>query len=82
MENTQVFWILYVIMLSLNCVTAEEEATTAKRNIFINTTKLIQHIYFENALSQKIIFFGKEVLLLFPQGMRDCNSFWVKKNKV
>ena len=42
MENTQRIWILYVIMLSLNCLNAQEEATAAKRYLFINAAELIQ----------------------------------------
>ena len=41
MENMQGIWILYVIVLSLNCLTAEEEATTAKRYLIINADGLI-----------------------------------------
>ena len=66
MENTQRILILYAIMLSLNCLNAEEGATTAKRNFFINaaeliqdryyenTAELIQDRYFENALASKL----------------------------
>ena len=54
MENTQRVWILYVIVLSLNCLTAEERATAAKRHLIINAAELIQHIYFENALTSKL----------------------------
>ena len=31
MENTLSVWILYVIVFSLNCLTAEEGATDAKK---------------------------------------------------
>ena len=31
----------------------EEEATTTKRHLIINAVELIQHIYFENALTLK-----------------------------
>ena len=51
MENTQRVWILYVIMLSLNCFTADEGATAAKRHLIINTAELIQPIYFANVLT-------------------------------
>ena len=40
MENTQRILILYAIMLSLNCLIAEEGATTAKRLLFINAAEL------------------------------------------
>ena len=53
MENTQIIWILYVIMLSLNCLISEEGATTAKRHLIINAAGLIQHRYFENVLTSK-----------------------------
>ena len=54
MENTQRIWILYVIMLSLNCLNAEEGGRTAKRYLFINATELIQDRYFENTLASKL----------------------------
>ena len=48
MENTEKFWILYVLLLSLNYLIAEK-ITTDKRN----ATGLIQFIYFKNALTPK-----------------------------
>ena len=42
MEKKQRIWILYVIMLSLNCLNAEEGATVAKRHLLINAAELIQ----------------------------------------
>ena len=70
MENRQKILILYVIMLSLNCLNAEEGATAAKRYLFINAAKLIQDTYFENTLTSKlkskVCYFGEEILLLFP----------------
>lgn len=81
MENTQRIWILYIIVLSLN---AEEGAISAKRHLIINAAELIQHIYFENALtpnlSQKVCYFGEGVLLLFPQKMGSC-GFILSKEK-
>ena len=53
MENTQRILILYVIMLSLNCLNAEEGATAAKRLLFINAAELIQERYFENTLTSE-----------------------------
>ena len=47
MENIQRILTLYAIMLSLNCLNAEEEATAAKRHLIINAAGLIQHTYFE-----------------------------------
>ena len=41
MENAQRIWILYIIVLSLNCLTAEEGATAAKRHLIINAAELI-----------------------------------------
>ena len=41
MENTQRILILYAILLSLNCLNAEEGAMTAKRYLFINAAELI-----------------------------------------
>ena len=61
MKNTQKVWILYIILLSLNCLTAEEGATTAKRHLIKNAAGLIQPIYFENALTSK--FKSKDTLL-------------------
>ena len=54
MENTQRILILYAIMLSLNCLNAEEGATTAKRLLFINAAELTQDRYFENTLASKL----------------------------
>ena len=53
MKNIQRVKILYIIKLSLNCMTAEEEPTAAKRCLIINAAELIQHIYFENDLTLK-----------------------------
>ena len=54
MENTQRILILYAIILSLNCLNAEEGATTAKRLLFINAAELIQYRHFENTLVSKL----------------------------
>ena len=54
MENTKRILILYVFMLSLNCLNAEEGATAAKRLLFINTAELTQERYFENTLASKL----------------------------
>ena len=54
MKNTQRVWILYVIMFSLNCLNAEEEATAAKRYLYINAAELIQDRYFDNTLTSKL----------------------------
>ena len=62
MENTQRILILYAIMLSLNCLNAEEGARAAKRYLFINAAELIQDRYFENTLTSK---FGSKVMMLF-----------------
>ena len=53
MENTQRILILYAIMLSLNCLNAEEEATASKRYLLINAAELIQDRYFENKIEVK-----------------------------
>ena len=45
MKNTQRIWILYVIVLSLNCFTSDEGETAAKRHLIINAAELIQHIF-------------------------------------
>ena len=55
MENTQKILILYAIMLSLNCLNAEEGATADKRLLFINAAKLIQDRYFENTLTSEFV---------------------------
>ena len=52
MKNTKRILILYVIMLSLNCLNAEEGTTAAKR--CINAAELIQDRYFENTLTSKL----------------------------
>ena len=54
MENTQRILILYAIMLSLNCLNAEEGTTAAKRLLFINAAELTQDRYFENTLASKL----------------------------
>ena len=54
MENTQRILILYAIMLSLNCLNAEEGATAAKGLLFINTVELTRERYFENTLASKL----------------------------
>ena len=61
MENTQRILILYFVMLSLNCLNAEERATAAKRYLFINAAELIQGRYFENTLTLK---FGSKIMML------------------
>ena len=48
MENIQRILILYAIMLSLNCLNAEEGY------LFINATKLIQYKCFEITLTSKL----------------------------
>ena len=54
MKNTKRILILYVIMLSLNCLIVEEGATAAKRLLFINAAELTQDRYFENTLASKL----------------------------
>ena len=54
MENIQRILILFAIMLSLNCLNAEEGATAAKKLLFINAAELTQDRYFENTLASKL----------------------------
>ena len=54
MENTQRILILYAIILSFNCLNAEEGATAAKRLLFINAAELTQYRYFEHTLASKL----------------------------
>ena len=54
MKNTKKILILYVIMLSLNCLIVEEGATAAKGLLFINAAELTQDRYFENTLASKL----------------------------
>ena len=61
MENTQRIWILYAILLSLNCLIAEERITATKIHLIINAAKLIQLIQFKNALTSR--FESKDGLL-------------------
>ena len=42
------------MMLSLNCLNAEEGETAAKRLLFINAAELTQDRYFENTLASKL----------------------------
>ena len=65
MENTQRILILYAIMLSLNCLNAEEGATADKRLLFINAAELIQDRYFENTLTSE---FGSKNMILWKGG--------------
>ena len=62
MENTQRILILYAIILSLNCLNAEEGATAAKRYLFINAAELIQDRHFENTLTSE---FGSKDMILW-----------------
>ena len=60
MENTQRIWILYVIMLSFNCLMPEEGATAVKRHLIINAVGLSQTIYLESAMTSN--FMSKDML--------------------
>ena len=46
MENKQRILILYAIILSLNCLNAEQAAIVAKRYFFIKAAELTQDRYF------------------------------------
>ena len=48
-------------MLSLNCLMAKERVMSGKRHLIIKAARLIQHMYFENALTSK--FNSKGMLL-------------------
>ena len=61
MENVQRILILFAIMLSLNCLNAEEGATAAKRYLLINAAESIQERYFENTLASTLT--SKSMLL-------------------
>ena len=65
MENTQRILILCVILLSLNCLNAEEGATAAKRLLFIKATKLTQDRYVKNTLTSE---FGSKDTILWKGG--------------
>ena len=65
MENAQRILILYAIMLSLNCLNAEEGVTAAKRYLFINAAELIQDRYIENTLTSE---FGSKNMMLWKGG--------------
>ena len=75
MENTQRILILYAIMLSLNCLNAEEGAKATKRYLFINAAELIQDRYFENTLTSK---FGSKVMMLWksPFVFTEDETLW------
>ena len=74
MENTEKFWIIYVLLLSLNYLIAEK-ITTDKRN----AAGLIQFIYFKNALTPKFEpkdkLLGKRISIFFPQKMKSYGFF-------
>ena len=76
MKNIQKILMLYAIMLSLNCLNAEEGATTAKRLLFINAAELIQYRYFENTLASKLkskgMLLWRRDFALFLQEMKGC----------
>ena len=65
MENTQRILILYAIMLSFNCLNAEEGATVTKRHLLINAAELIQDRYFKNTLISE---FGSKNMMLWKGG--------------
>ena len=65
MENTQKIMILSAIMLSLNCLIAEEVTTAVKRYLLINAAELIQDRYFENTLISE---FGSKNMMLWKGG--------------
>ena len=46
MEDTQSIWILYVIVLFLNCLTAKKGAISTKRHLIINAAELMQTFIF------------------------------------
>ena len=54
MKNTHRILILYAIILSLDCLNAEEGATADKRYLLINAAELIQDRYFENTLASQL----------------------------
>ena len=54
MQTTQRIMIMYVIMLSLNCLSAEEGTTAAKQYFLINAAELIQDRHFKNTLTSKL----------------------------
>ena len=54
MENTKRILILYAIMISLNCLNAEEGASAVKRYLLINAAELIQDRYFEDTLASNL----------------------------
>ena len=77
MENKQRILILYAIMLSLNCLNAEEGATAAKRLLFINAAELIKDRYFENTLTSK---FGSKVMMLWKSSsfvFTEDETLWI-----
>ena len=65
MENKQRILILYAIMLSLNCLNAEEGATATTRLMFINASELIQDRYVENTLTSEL---GSKDMILWKGG--------------
>ena len=57
MENIQRVWIMYIIVFSLNFLTAE-------RHLILGTAKLNQHTYFKDFLTSK---FGSKDMLLWKR---------------
>ena len=77
MENIQGILTLYAIMLSLNCLIAEEGATAAKRYLFINAAELIQDRYVENTLTSKFV---SKVMMLWKSSsfvFTEDETLWI-----
>lgn len=80
MENSQRILILYAIMLFLSHLNFEAVAIAAKRCFFIKAAEIIQHRYFENALTLKFgskdMMLWKGVSILFSQRVIVCGCLY------
>ena len=77
MENIQRILILYAIMLSLNCLHAEEGVIAAKRYLFINAAELIKDRYFANTWTSN---FGSKVMMLWKSSsfvFTEDKTLWI-----
>ena len=87
MENTQRILILYAIMLSLNCLNAEEGETAAKRTVVYKCCWTNPRYVFWKYLGfktevKRFVTLEKRFCFWFHRKLETVNSFWVKKNQV
>ena len=86
MENTQGVWILYSILLTLNCFGCWWVAAAERHGIVTGTPELDQPRYFRYVLTltwiQKINCTAEEIMLVFSQEAKGVDSFKVNRDQV